>query len=170
MAGAGQARYLLLLMGIFATYNGFIYNEFFAIPFEIFGSCYEEEIVVATNELIDPVNNIYAPKAFAFTRKPDCVYTFGVDPRWFQSDANLAFTNNLKMKIAVILGILQMSLGIIMKGLNSLYFKKTLDFLFEFIPQIILLLALFGWMDILILAKWVEPKNIDGYFEAPTKA
>lgn len=106
MAGAGQARYLLLLMGIFATYNGFIYNEFFAIPFEIFGSCYEEEIVVATNELIDPVNNIYAPKAFAFTRKPDCVYTFGVDPRWFQSDANLAFTNNLKMKIAVILGIL----------------------------------------------------------------
>jgi V-type H+-transporting ATPase subunit a len=63
-----------------------------------------------------------------------------------------------------------MSLGIIMKGLNSLYFKKTLDFLFEFIPQIILLLALFGWMDILILAKWVEPKSIDGYFEAPTKA
>ena len=60
-----------------------------------------------------------------------------------------------------------MSLGIIMKGLNSLYFKKALDFIFEFIPQIILILALFGWMDILILAKWVEPKNIDGYYVEP---
>ena len=38
------------------------------------------------------------------------------------------------MKIAVIFAILQMSLGIILKGLNSVYFKSTLDFCFEFIP------------------------------------
>jgi len=158
-------------MGIFAFYNGFIYNEFFAIPLEIFGSCYEEAIIVVGNEKTghDDAKNqdIYTPKQFGFERKPDCVYTLGVDPRWFQSDQNLAFTNNMKMKIAVILAILQMSLGIIMKGLNSIYFRKTIDFLFEFIPQIILLLALFGWMDILILAKWVEPKDVEGYYVDP---
>lgn len=33
-------RYLILLMGIFATFNGFIYNEFFAIPLDLWGSCY----------------------------------------------------------------------------------------------------------------------------------
>lgn len=43
LEAAGQLRYLLVLMGIFATYMGFIYNEFFAIPIEFFGSCYESE-------------------------------------------------------------------------------------------------------------------------------
>ena len=54
-----------------------------------------------------------------------------------------------------------MSLGIIMKGLNSLHFKDLLGFFFEFIPQIVLLLALFGWMDVLIISKWMQSKNID---------
>jgi len=38
------------------------------------------------------------------------------------------------MKTAVIFAIVQMSLGILMKGFNSLYFKNFLDFFFEFIP------------------------------------
>jgi V-type H+-transporting ATPase subunit a len=54
-----------------------------------------------------------------------------------------------------------MSLGIIMKGFNALYFKNKLDFFFEFIPQIVLLLALFGWMDILIIGKWNMEKNVN---------
>jgi V-type H+-transporting ATPase subunit a len=39
-------RYLLLLMGIFATFCGIIYNDFMAIPLWIFHSCYklEEEL------------------------------------------------------------------------------------------------------------------------------
>ena len=108
MASAGQVRYLILLMGIFATYNGFIYNEFFAIPLEIFGSCYSEEPIVVTNNCTpNPAgDSICAPKEFGYAKQPNCVYTLGVDPRWFQSDQNLAFTNNLKMKISVILAIL----------------------------------------------------------------
>jgi hypothetical protein len=60
-------------MGIFATYNGFIYNEFFAIPIEFFGSCYDE-----TPQLIPPYPEMYYPRT-----SYDCVYTLGMDPRWF---------------------------------------------------------------------------------------
>ena len=35
-----SARYLLLLMGIMAFYAGWIYNEFFAMTTNMFGSCY----------------------------------------------------------------------------------------------------------------------------------
>ena len=47
-----------------------------------------------------------------------------------------------------------MSLGIIMKGFNALHNKKPVDFYFEFLPQIIMLMALFGFMDLMIVIKW----------------
>ena len=64
----------------------------------------------------------------------DCVYPIGVDPVWYLSKNELNFLNSLKMKLSVILGVMQMSLGVCMKALNSLYFKNKLDLLFEFVP------------------------------------
>ena len=83
-----------------------------------------------------------------------------MDPRWFQTSNLLAFQNSLKMKTSVILGVLQMSLGICMKGFNALYFGSYVDFFFEFVPQISLLLALFGWMDALIVGKWLHRVDV----------
>lgn len=34
-------RYLLLMMGLFALFNGLIYNDFMAIPLWLFRSCYD---------------------------------------------------------------------------------------------------------------------------------
>ncbi len=53
-----------------------------------------------------------------------------------------------------------MSLGICMKAFNSLYFRRYIDFFFEFLPQIILLWSLFGWMDFLIFVKWLTPWEV----------
>jgi V-type H+-transporting ATPase subunit a len=47
-----------------------------------------------------------------------------------------------------------MSLGVFMKGLNAIHFRHWNDLIHEFIPQILLLWVLFGYMDCLIIIKW----------------
>lgn len=49
-----------------------------------------------------------------------------------------------------------MTVGVIIKAFNSVYFKKKLDFYFEFIPQFIFLFLLFGYMDFLVVFKWLK--------------
>lgn len=61
------------------------------------------------------------------------------------------------MKISVIIAVMHMTLGIFVKGSNSLYFKKKLDFCFEFLPQLVFMTVLFGYMDFLIIYKWLKP-------------
>lgn len=64
------------------------------------------------------------------------------------------------MKLSVIIAILHMSFGIFLKATNALYFRKTLDFVFEFIPQFIFMVLLFGYMDFLIIFKWLKPWTV----------
>lgn len=65
--------------------------------------------------------------------------------------------NGLKMKIAVIIAIIHMVLGVVMKLFNAKYFRRNLEIIFEFIPQILFLGLLFGYMDFLIIFKWLKP-------------
>ena len=64
------------------------------------------------------------------------------------------------MKLSVIYGIIHMSMGIVMKGMNAVFFRKYEDLFFEAILGLIILLFLFGWMDALIIAKWFHPVDI----------
>lgn len=62
------------------------------------------------------------------------MYSVGIDPAWYMGSNELVFMNSLKMKLAVILGVVHMGLGIFMKAFNAAYFRQTLDFATEFIP------------------------------------
>ena len=63
--------------------------------------------------------------------------------------------NSFKMKLSIITGVLHMILGICLKGLNSLHFKNYVDFFFEFLPQLIFMMATFGYMSLAIIMKWL---------------
>ena len=139
------ARYFLVLMGFFAVYCGFLYNDFLSIPFN-FKSCYK----------LDGQN-----KADSIDKENSCSYNFGLDPVWYMTSNELTFVNSLKMKLSVILGVFQMLLGIILKGFNAIFDLDFAELIFVFFPQLILMLILFGYMDFLIFAKWAtyyEPK------------
>jgi V-type H+-transporting ATPase subunit a len=49
-----------------------------------------------------------------------------------------------------------MSSGILLKGVNSVFFRNWLDLIFEFIPQIIFMICTFGFMDYMIVFKWLH--------------
>ena len=132
-----QSRYFILLMGFFALYCGLLYNDFLSVPI-YFSSCY----------------NKFGKSGEYLDKKKDCKYKFGVDPVWIISNNELTFVNSLKMKFSVIIGVFQMSMGIVLKGLNAIYDKNFVDCLFVFIPQLIFMLILFGYMDALIFLKW----------------
>jgi len=48
-----------------------------------------------------------------------------------------------------------MTLGLIAKALNALFFRNPIDLFLEFTPEIIFLWVLFGYMDVLIVLKWL---------------
>jgi len=83
-------------------------------------------------------------------------YVFGVDPAWFGATNKLQFYNSMKMKMSVIFGVAHMMLGIIFSAFNHIYFGDYIDFFVEFIPEVFILMCTFGYMDFLIIYKWVR--------------
>ncbi len=61
------------------------------------------------------------------------------------------------MKISVIIGVVHMTLGVCLKAMNDIHFKNYKDVIFVFSSQLVFLLAFFGYMDFLIIYKWLIP-------------
>lgn len=127
-----KIRYILLLMGFFGCYNGFIYNDMAAIPLNIIPTCFTTKVRQATKEGAKDDKNLY--EYFYYSEDKECIHNFGIDQTWYLAPNQLTFMNNFKMKLSVIFGVLQMGLGITMKAFNATYFKNYIDFFFEFIP------------------------------------
>lgn len=86
----------------------------------------------------------------------DCVYIFGIDPVWKVAQNEMTFTNSLKMKAAVILGVVHMVFGIFLKLANNLKQKQFLDIITLSIPQLLFMGCTFVYMDYLIIFKWAH--------------
>eukprot|EP00184_Porphyridium_aerugineum_P002606 CAMPEP_0184708084 /NCGR_PEP_ID=MMETSP0313-20130426/37594_1 /TAXON_ID=2792 /ORGANISM="Porphyridium aerugineum, Strain SAG 1380-2" /LENGTH=966 /DNA_ID=CAMNT_0027169665 /DNA_START=52 /DNA_END=2952 /DNA_ORIENTATION=+ len=159
-----NGRYIIFLMGLFSIYTGFIYNEIFAIPVDIFGTRWQ---YTAASEMACGIDNCANPAAVLPPLRP---YPFGFDPIWKPSQTGLLFFNSYKMKLSIVLGVSQMTLGLLMSAENARFFRNPVNFFFEFVPQIIFLLSLFGYLVFLIIFKWLFNWNSAECTSNPTCA
>ncbi|XP_033703130.1 V-type proton ATPase 116 kDa subunit a 1 isoform X6 [Tursiops truncatus] len=151
-----SGRYIILLMGVFSIYTGLIYNDCFSKSLNIFGSSWSVRPMFTlynwTEETVrgNPVLQLN-PAVHGVFGGP---YPFGIDPIWNIATNKLTFLNSFKMKMSVILGIIHMMFGVSLSLFNHTYFKKPLNIYFGFIPEIIFMTSLFGYLVILIFYKW----------------
>ncbi|GFR51127.1 hypothetical protein Agub_g13480 [Astrephomene gubernaculifera] len=167
-------RYVILLMGIFSLYMGLIYNEFFSMPTVIFGhtkfKCYNADLSEIVNARGQPITNMIDPRDCKMLYKgvlkmpPDSApIVFGMDPIWHGRKTELPYLNSVKMKMSILLGVTHMDFGILNSLFNNLYFRDTLSTVCEFIPQMIFLNGIFGYLCLLIVIKWCTGKLTDLY-------
>ncbi|KAM3921184.1 V-type proton ATPase 116 kDa subunit a 1 isoform 1-T1 [Leptodactylus fuscus] len=153
-----SGRYIILLMGVFSVYTGLIYNDCFSKALNLFGSSWSVRPMFThpngtwTEELLKNVPVLQMDPAIPGVFNGP--YPFGIDPIWNIATNKLTFLNSFKMKMSVILGIIHMIFGVTLSLLNHIYFKKPLNIYLGFIPEMIFMSSLFGYLVILILFKW----------------
>lgn len=142
------ARYMILMMGLFAVYAGLCYNDCFSLPLNLFTSQYAW---ASAEPEADAEADFREGCSYG---DASCVYAMGVDPAWHISSNELLFFNSMKMKSSVILGIIQMGFGIFLKGLNCQYFNDKVGLYLEVLPMMVFAYGMFGYMIALIFIKW----------------
>jgi V-type H+-transporting ATPase subunit a len=141
-------RYILLLNGLFGAFTGIMYNEAFAFPMAWFGPTHWKAIGggECEGEGCEVVGGNYP---------------VGVDPLWHycQNSVKISFFNSLKMKISIVVGVIQMSLGIFISLLNHLEYRDYKKVFFQFIPEWIFFQGIFGYLIFTIFLKWATDWN-----------
>lgn len=87
-----SGRYIILLMGAFSIYTGFIYNDVFSKTLHLFHSGWDFPEIHGNDTVVGLPNGH--------------VYPFGLDPGWHGAENALIFTNSYKMKMSIVLGVI----------------------------------------------------------------
>ncbi|KAI8059454.1 V-type ATPase, V0 complex, 116kDa subunit family [Gongronella butleri] len=134
-------RYIMLLMGLFSIFTGFIYNDIFSLSLNIFPSGF------------DWPSNYTSTEAVTATPNGE-VYFLGLDPAWHGSENFLLFTNSYKMKQAIIIGVIHMSFAIVLNVYNHINYKNKAFIWLETLPQFLFMESIFGYLILCIMYKW----------------
>ncbi|XP_061907320.1 V-type proton ATPase 116 kDa subunit a [Entelurus aequoreus] len=152
-----EGRYIILMMGLFSVYTGLIYNDCFSKSINIFGSGWSVKAMFTAKQWTaeDLNRNSFLTLDPNVTGVFNGPYPFGIDPIWNLASNRLTFLNSYKMKMSVILGIIHMSFGVILSTFNHLHFRRRHNLYLVFLPELLFLLCLFGYLVLMILYKWL---------------
>eukprot|EP00117_Sycon_ciliatum_P034312 scpid31509/ scgid26213/ V-type proton ATPase 116 kDa subunit a isoform 1; Clathrin-coated vesicle/synaptic vesicle proton pump 116 kDa subunit; Vacuolar adenosine triphosphatase subunit Ac116; Vacuolar proton pump subunit 1; Vacuolar proton translocating ATPase 116 kDa subunit a isoform 1 len=154
-------RYIILLMGAFSMYTGLVYNDCFSKSFNIFGSSWSINDTVLYNTPEEGTVELQLGEFTDFhTHNP---YPFGLDPIWQVTTNKLEFTNSYKMKMSVVLGVTQMMFGVVLGLFNHMFFRRYINIVGSFIPEVLFLGGIFGYLVFMIFFKWIA---VDTYTQA----
>ncbi|XP_062930065.1 V-type proton ATPase 116 kDa subunit a 2-like isoform X1 [Mobula hypostoma] len=152
-----DGRYIILMMGIFTLYTGLIYNDCFSKSLNVFGSGWSvKSMFINESRMVTEVKRSQLlgldPNVTGVFKAP---YPFGIDPIWNLASNRLSFLNSFKMKMSVILGITHMTFGVILGVFNHLHFKNESSIYLVFIPELVFMTSLFGYLVFMIIYKWL---------------
>jgi V-type H+-transporting ATPase subunit a len=105
-------RYIILLMGLFSLYTGFVYNDIFSKSMNIFQSSWYINMTKAHALEIDQID---LNPSFDYAGTP---YFMGVDPAWQLAKNKIIFLNSFKMKLSIIFGVIHMIFGVCVSVVN----------------------------------------------------
>uniref|UniRef100_A0A8C1R5M6 V-type proton ATPase subunit a n=1 Tax=Cyprinus carpio TaxID=7962 RepID=A0A8C1R5M6_CYPCA len=147
-----EGRYIILLMGIFSVYTGLIYNDCFSKSLNLFGSGWNVRAMYDHGGWKSNSFLALDPNVTGVFNGP---YPLGIDPIWNLASNRLTFLNSYKMKMSVIVGIIHMTFGVVLGVFNHLHFRRTFNLYLIFIPELLFLLCLFGYLVFMIIYKWL---------------
>uniref|UniRef100_A0A8C9FWY3 V-type proton ATPase subunit a n=1 Tax=Pavo cristatus TaxID=9049 RepID=A0A8C9FWY3_PAVCR len=148
-----KGRYLILLMGAFSIYTGFIYNECFSKATVIFPSAWSVgPILLASTRSVSHGGKGRMGPWWGGWASRSC-YPLQI---WSLATNHLNFLNSFKMKMSVVLGIVHMGFGVLLGVFNHVHFRQWHRLVLELLPEVVFLLALFGYLVFLIFYKWVK--------------
>ncbi|CAO3629538.1 unnamed protein product [Mucor hiemalis] len=133
-------RYMVLMMALFSIFTGLVYNDIFSLSLNLFKSGFDLPSNYTSTDSVEMIPN-------------GQVYAFGFDPAWHGSENFLLFSNSYKMKQAIIIGVIHMSFAICLNIFNHVYYGKTAFVWLEFLPQILFMESVFGYLIFCIMYK-----------------
>lgn len=68
---------MIAMMGFFAIFCGFIYNDLAGFNMNFFSSCYDPPLHPGKDD---------AKTEISLYPRPNCVYAFGIDPVWGRAE------------------------------------------------------------------------------------
>jgi len=145
-----SGRYVVFLMGLFSIFTGLVYNDCFSKPLSLFNvDTYIFKDEGAQFEEGDRGTFVHQVGNFKGTP-----YAFGLDPVWVSAENKLLFQNSLKMKMSVVVGVIHMLFGTVISFFNYTHFKSISNIVLVFIPELLYMGSIFGYLAFTIIYKW----------------